>query len=120
MIYDPDYARAYSIVRCTAWMYGYAALLHGSFTRDLDVVLVPWTDKATKESGALIKHIASQVGWKIQNADIKPEHGKCYSDKPHGRKTWSLVAPDFDDPRWIDISVMPMQPLPPLPEEQKK
>ena len=43
MIYDPDYARAYSIIRCIAWSYGYAACLHGSFTRDLDVVLVPWT-----------------------------------------------------------------------------
>jgi hypothetical protein len=45
MIYGPDYARTYSIIRCTGWSYGNTALLHGSFTRNLDVVLVPWTEE---------------------------------------------------------------------------
>lgn len=98
MIYDPDYARAYSIIRCLAWSYGYAACLHGSFTRDLDVVLVPWAD-TTAPPDPVINMMAEQTGTKVQ-------HGSP-SDKPHGRKCWTLLFPAFGDPRWIDISVMP-------------
>lgn len=45
VIADPDYARAFSIARGVAWQYGWAALPHGSFTRDLDVCFVPWEDR---------------------------------------------------------------------------
>ncbi len=98
MIYDPDYARAYSIIRCLAWSYGYAACLHGSFTRDLDVVLVPWT--ATTASP---EHVIAMMA---EQTDTKVQHGSP-SDKPHGRKCWTLLFKGFGDPRWIDISVMP-------------
>ena len=98
MIYDPDYAKAYSIIRCLAWSYGYAATLHGSFTRDLDIVLIPWTD-GTKDKTSLIKMIEQGTKTKIQ-------HGSP-SSKPHGREVWTLLFPAFGDPRWIDISVMP-------------
>jgi hypothetical protein len=97
MIYDPDYARAYSIIRCLAWSYGYAACLHGSFTRDLDVVLVPWTDTAS-DPVPLINLIAADTKTKVQG-----EPGQ----KPHGRQAWTLIFPEFGDPRWIDISVVP-------------
>lgn len=99
MIYDPDYARAYSIIRCLAWSYGYSACLHGSFTRDLDIVLVPWTEIATPP-GPLINLIAEDLDMKIQ--DSSP------GNKPHGRKAWTLLFKKFGDPRWIDISVMPL------------
>lgn len=97
MIHDPDYARAYSIIRCLAWNYGYAACLHGSFTRDLDIVLVPWTNEAS-DPDHLIKLIADSTGTRINGAA---------SIKPHGRKSWTLMFAAFGDPRWIDISVMP-------------
>ena len=98
MIYDPDYARAYSIIRCTAWSYGYAACLHGSFTRDLDIVLVPWTDEPS-DPQHLVMLLADRTDTKIQ--DEKP------GQKPHGRQCWTLLFKGFGDPRWIDISVMP-------------
>lgn len=101
MIYDPDYARAYSIIRCTAWSYGYAACLHGSFTRDLDVVLVPWTDQAS-EPGHLLRVLEQRTDTRLQD-----ETG---SEKPHGRKCWTLLFKGFGDPRWIDISVLPRAP----------
>lgn len=41
-IIDPDYARIYSQVRIIAWQYGYSCSAQGSFTRDLDLLLVPW------------------------------------------------------------------------------
>lgn len=110
MIYDPDYARAYSIIRCIAWSYGYAACLHGSFTRDLDVVLVPWTDADSRDVDALIKYLADCTG---TTAAHPP------SDKPHGRKAWSLHFKAFGDPRWIDISVMPRLTTPPSHNEQE-
>lgn len=97
MIYDPDYARAYSIIRCWAWSYGYAACLHGSFTRDLDIVLVPWTDQACPPD-QLINLLAEHTDTKVNGES---------SDKPHGRKCWTLLFKAFGDPRWIDISVMP-------------
>ena len=99
MIQDPDYARAYSIIRCWAWNYGYSACLHGSFTRDLDVVLVPWTNDAS-DPETLIKLIADSTNTKVNGAA---------SIRPHGRKTWTLTFTTFGDPRWIDISVMPRQ-----------
>ena len=97
-IVDPDYARAYSIIRCTAWMYGYAVGMHGSFTRDLDLILVPWTDKAV-DAEKLLPALADRTGTTVQ-------HGSP-SDKPHGRKAWTLLLPGFTECRWIDISVMP-------------
>lgn len=104
MIFDPDYARAFTIIRIMAWSYGYSALLHGSFTRDLDVVLVPWTEGATKEPRPLIRLIADRIGWTVQHEGLDTE----FTIKPHGRKAWSLLAPGISDPRWIDISVMPI------------
>lgn len=52
MIADPDYARIFTQARILAWQYGYACLAHGSFTRDLDLLLVPWADRVGYVSGA--------------------------------------------------------------------
>ena len=97
MIYDPDYARAYSIIRCLAWSHGYSACLHGSFTRDLDIVLVPWEPHAA-EPNHLVNLIAEQTDTNVLG---KP------TEQPHGRLTWTLTFKGFGDPRWIDMSVMP-------------
>lgn len=98
-IIDPDYARVFTKIRILAWSYGYACLAHGTFTRDLDLLLVPWAAHCAKEHDALIKYIADVCGLKIQGDA---------SDKPHGRKAWTLRFSDFGDPRWIDISVFTM------------
>ncbi|MBV8666762.1 MAG: hypothetical protein JO269_09785 [Burkholderiaceae bacterium] len=100
MILDPDYARAFSIIRCTAHMYNYATCLHGSYTRDLDVLLVPWTDRAIKPAHELVKIIALRTDMQLHDGDPK-EHA-------HGRKVWTLRFPGAHDPRWIDLGVMPI------------
>ena len=64
----------------------------------LSLVLVPWTE-TTAPPEPVINMMAEQTGTKVQ-------HGSP-SDKPHGRKCWTLQFPAFGDPRWIDISVMP-------------
>lgn len=100
-IIDPDYARYYSIIRCTAWSYGYAIGMHGSFTRDLDLIMVPWTEEA-RDPAHVIKVIASRTDLRLQS--------ETPSAKPHGRTAYTLHLPGFGDPRWIDLSIVPRQP----------
>lgn len=99
VILDPDYARIYTKIRILAWQYGWSALVHGSMTRDLDILLVPWEKTATNDRvEQIIKMLAENENLRIQGEP---------SNKPHGRKAWTLLFPGFGDPRWIDISWMP-------------
>lgn len=94
----PDYGRIFTIARAMAWQDGYACCMQGSFTRDLDLLLVPWAEPARADSEILIKRIAEAAGLKING---KP------GSKPHGRKAYTLMLPGFGDPRFVDISVTP-------------
>lgn len=97
-IIDPDYARIFTMARCLAWAEGYALLFHGSFTRDLDLIAVPWTAAAC-EPDHLQRRIVAAAD--LRSLDEKP------STKEHGRLVWTLVFKGFGDPRFIDFSVMP-------------
>lgn len=98
-IIDPDYARVFTQARIIAWQYGYACLAHGSFTRDLDLLLVPWTDAAqANDVDYFAPRIADAAGLKVS--------GHPPSVRAHGRKTWTLIFPGFADPRWVDLSVL--------------
>lgn len=97
-IIDPDYARAFTIARCLAWAEGYALTLHGSFTRDLDLLAVPWREKAS-EPEHLVRRVCDAAG-------LKP-HASDPAAKPHGRQCWTLTFAGFGDPRFIDFGVMP-------------
>ena len=97
-IIDPDYARVFTQARAVAWTEGYAIMMHGSFTRDLDLLAVPWTDRAC-EAEHLVRRI--EAATKLTVISGKP------SVKPHGRLAWTLVFPKFEDPRFVDLSVMP-------------
>ncbi|WP_423457996.1 hypothetical protein [Ottowia sp. VDI28] len=99
-IIDPDYATAYTKARIAAWQFGYAIALHGSFTRDLDLIAIPWTDHAC-DLETLVRGIEYRTGLKRQGPP---------SDKPHGRKAVSLLFPGFEDPRWVDLSILPRVP----------
>jgi hypothetical protein len=98
-IIDPDYARVYTQARIVAWQYGYACVMHGSFTRDLDLLLVPWTEQArdNHDQRLLFKDGVKQLHKAVVD----------WSEKPHGRKSCSLYFPTFGDRRWIDVSVVP-------------
>lgn len=99
-IIDPDYARAYTIIRNLAWQEGYAIGLHGSFTRDLDLIAVPWT--ATCCSA---EHLVARV---MDATGLKSQHSNP-GRKPHDRLVWTLLFPGFSDPRWVDLSIMTHQ-----------
>lgn len=94
-IIDPDYARIFTQARIIAWQYGYACLAHGTFTRDLDLLLVPWADRHVPDASGVVNRIADVAGLRLQGPP---------SDKPHGRKAWTLLLPGFSEVRWVDVS----------------
>ena len=96
-IIDPDYARIYTIARTLAWAEGYAITLHGSFTRDLDLVAIPWAERCC-EPEHLVRRIAVACKLKIDARDP--------TTKPHGRLVWTLHLPGFGEPRWVDFGVI--------------
>ena len=74
--------------------------MHGSFTRDLDLIAVPWAPHAC-EPEHLAKRIESAAGLKIT---VPPKN-----DKPHNRLVWTMTLPEFGDPRFVDLSIIPPQ-----------
>lgn len=107
-IIDPDYARAFTIIRATAWSYGYAVAMQGSFTRDLDLLVVPWTEHAAIGHEEMLRQFERTTG-------LKRIAG--FNQKPKGRVSCSLALPGFADPRWIDISFTPAVATPAEPTE---
>lgn len=106
-IIDPDYARIYTQARIIAWQYGYACVMHGSFTRDLDLLLVPWEPHAHNRHDQLAKLIAQACGLRFRDGKDIMEATIDWSVKPHGRRSTTLHFPKPYDRRWVDISVMP-------------
>lgn len=116
MILDPDYARIFTQARIIAWQYGYACVAHGSYTRDLDLLLVPWTSEAPGNDEQLLKLIADACGLHFRDG-VEPVYKAVpdWTEKPHGRKACSLFFKEARDRRWVDISVMPCLPKPAKP-----
>jgi hypothetical protein len=108
VILDPDYARVFTQARCIAWQYGYSASLHGSYTRDLDILLTPWTEEARPNHDQLVRLIAQSCDLRESVTNTKGDIR--WTEKPRGRRATSLHFPGFGDRRWVDISIMPCQP----------
>lgn len=108
MILDPDYARVFTQARIIAWQYGYACVAHGSYTRDLDLLFVPWTDEARDNPEQIMKLIAQACELRFRDGNENVYASVVdFTTKPHGRKACSLFFPKFGDRRWIDISFTP-------------
>ncbi len=102
-IIDPDYGRIYTMVRKLAWEEGYAIGLHGSFTRDLDLIAVPWEAGRNCKPEKLVARILQATGMTEARPGSKGNPG----GKPFGRLVWTLLLPEFGDPRFVDLSIMP-------------
>ena len=98
-IIDPDYGRVFTSARLFAWNYGYSLCPQGSFTRDLDLLMVPWTEQARPEVLHILDQLAEDCDLRL--LDRQP------TEKPHGRLTWTLVFKKFASPRFVDFSVFP-------------
>lgn len=116
MILDPDYARIFTQARIIAWQYGYACVAHGSYTRDLDLLLVPWEDRAGPNGDQLLRLIADSCNLRFRDG-VEPVWKATvdWKEKPHGRRACSLFFKDAKDRRWVDISIMPCTPKDPAP-----
>lgn len=97
-ITDPDYALIFTIAREIAWAEGYALAMHGSFTRDLDLIAVPWADRVCDP-----EHLVNRI---VDAAGLRNKSHSNPGVKPHGRLAWTLHLPEFGDSRWVDLSVV--------------
>lgn len=92
-------------VRDAAQKCGYAIGLHGSMTRDLDLIAVPWVDEVTTDA-VLVETIRAAVsGWIVNDETADPNEftKRNPQPKPRGRKAWSI---QLGGGAYIDLSVM--------------
>lgn len=100
----PYYAALYPRIRQVAYERGYALALHGSLTKDLDVLAVPWVEEAC-DPYELAHAICEEAGGLIEKRD---DNGRNPHVKPHGRLAWTIQL--GAEGGYIDLSVMPRQP----------
>lgn len=104
------YAFMYSALIEAAGDHGYALAIHGSMTRDCDLIAVPWIDDASDPmvlvealvevcNGALL-----MGGRPNSEGGFDPVDGRDPIAKPHGRMGWTI---HLGGGPWIDLSVMP-------------
>jgi hypothetical protein len=109
------YAALYPMLVAIARRHGYALAIHGTVTRDFDLVAIPWIEEASSAK-TLIMAIKKATGTVIHHEDhdhivIKNFKG---TEKPHGRLAYSLHLTNHGMyAGYLDISVMPLfyQPL---------
>lgn len=102
------YAQLLPRIREAAKSIGYAIAIHGTMTRDLDLLAVPWVENAgTAEE--LVEIVREAVGGFVIG-DAKGNHPKGEVPKsptiqPHGRLSWNIC---WGGRPFIDLSVMPV------------
>jgi hypothetical protein len=77
---------------------GYALGLHGSISRDLDLIAVPWVPSPSAGATQLVRELAACIGV-VNDVYI---HGP--EVKPHGRLAWKIA---LGGGAAIDIGVVP-------------
>jgi hypothetical protein len=104
-----DYPDVYETVATIAREHGYALTAHGSTTRDLDLVAVPWSETVSSPQ-ALVDAICEAVpAWSLMESyhdgvEWRTRDGRDPTEKPHGRLAWSL---HLGGGAYIDLSVTP-------------
>lgn len=92
-----------------AYEHGYAVAVHGSMTRDLDVMAMPWVKEAKAPESlaiALMKEFLvfsnGKNGTSYTRKYFKDSADK--TNKPHGRRAYTIPV---KGKAFIDLSVMP-------------
>lgn len=97
----PWYVMAYTKLDRIAWRHGYALSLHGSMSRDLDLVAIPWTDDADspeKLVEAIRKFVIAKTDVNLKIAPPKV--------MPHGRISY-IIPVGYGENFYFDLSIMP-------------
>jgi hypothetical protein len=110
---DPSPARAaayvalYPMLVAIAKRHGYALAVHGSVTRDFDLVAIPWIEEAS-EPMKLMKAIKRATRAVIHHDEMDSLVNWKPTEKPHGRLAFSLHVTNHGMyGGYLDISVMP-------------
>jgi hypothetical protein len=107
------YAVVYPTLRDVAKLHGYALAIHGTMTRDFDLVAIPWTEEASEplELIRAMKDASATVTHRSDGDQFFPDCNPL--TKPHGRKAYVLHFTDNGcyGP-YLDVSVMPKLPKP--------
>ncbi len=101
------YAQLLPRIRERAKKMGYAVAIHGSMSRDLDLLAVPWVEDAVAPE-ELVEAIAQEVGGYVMpdRANREGTVQRCPTVQPHGRLSWNVC---WGGRPFIDLSVMPRQ-----------
>ncbi len=105
------YANCFFMLKEIAFRYGYNLVLHGSMSRDLDLIAIPWIHK-TKPVDKMIWAFAKA----LHGRPIMLKKNKMQITKmPHGREAYVIDLARFDKDYYdrqyyVDISVMPTEP----------
>lgn len=89
---------------------GYAVGVHGSCTRDLDVIAAPWTKQALQPMTLAVRLEKSFSKYTKGRRGFEAEG---FGNKPHGRKCFVIYLGGHGEGRrnasaiYIDLSVMP-------------
>ena len=89
-------------IREIAKDHGYAIAVHGSMTRDLDVMVMPWIKKAKSPESLAIAIMKALMGHSYMRKHFRENRDDC--KKPHGRLTYVIPTKQNS---YIDMSVMP-------------
>ena len=101
------YASYYGILKDIAHKHGYALAVHGSFTRDMDLIAVPWIDSPSSHE-ELLSEMFDAIGY--DRHWETPYSSKAL--KPHGRIAYTLPTGAGG---YVDISIMSVFPQPYFP-----
>jgi hypothetical protein len=84
---------------------GYTLAVHGSLTRDLDLIAVPWVEEAAPANDLAFALIKASGGFLVERPASETHAGvRDPMQKPHNRLAWSI---HLGGGPYIDLSVMP-------------
>lgn len=92
-------------IRRVARESGYAIGLHGSMTRDLDLIAAPWTKKAVSSETLALRIEKAVCKYRfIRSYKQLRKVVATYKPKPHGRIAYVIMT---GQRTYIDLSVLP-------------
>jgi len=95
------YVNYYGILKDISLKHGYALTVHGSITRDFDLVAIPWIENPSPHAD-LLTEIRDMIGSHRPNG----EPYDSMEEKPHGRIAYTIGCGAGG---YFDISIMPLK-----------
>lgn len=93
-------------VRRVARDCGYAIAVHGSLAKDIDLVAIPWTDRAC-EPDILVDKIAAVIAGQFGRCNPMRGKDNGWTQMPHGRQAITLLIwSDLFNSIDVDLSVI--------------